>query len=257
MNSLLAACIFFTRLPVGRIREIPSSSFKHIIVCWPLTGWLTGGLAAGVLWLCAQALPLSVSILLALGFRVCLTGALHEDGWADFLDGFGGGKTRRQTLDIMKDSTVGSYGVAGLIFYFLLMWSLLSAFVLPVACALVLSADAWSKSIAAQLPNVLPYARKETESKGGMLYQPMSQRAMLFSFLCGLLPFVVFLPSRLWVAALFPPLVFLFMFRAMKKRLQGYTGDCCGAVFIVGELSFCLAATLAERIYHALQEYTL
>jgi adenosylcobinamide-GDP ribazoletransferase len=249
INTLLAACIFFTRLPFGQIREVPSPAFRHIITCWPLTGWLTGGLTAGVLWLCAQAFPLSVAILLALCARVCLTGALHEDGWADFLDGFGGGGTREQTLAIMKDSSVGSYGIIGLIFYFLLLWSVLATFPLPAACVLVMSADAWSKSIAAQLPNVLPYARKETESKSGTLYERMSWRGTLFSILCGLLPPAVFLPARLWAAVLFPPLVFLFMYRTMKKHLQGYTGDCCGAVFVACELSFYLAAALAGRIF--------
>ncbi|MDR1937283.1 MAG: adenosylcobinamide-GDP ribazoletransferase [Tannerellaceae bacterium] len=242
MNRLLAACIFFTRLPFWRLRDVPPESFRHVLVCWPLTGWLTGGLMAAVLWLAAQALPFPAAALVAMAFRTGLTGALHEDGLADFLDGFGGGKTREQTLAIMKDSGVGTYGVAGLILYFLLLWSLLSSFSLPVACGVVVSADAWSKSVAAQLSNLLPYARKEAESKSLTVYERMSWRAILFSFLCGLLPLLLFLPPALWAAGLFPPVVFLFLCRTMKKRLQGYTGDCCGATFLLCELAFYLPA---------------
>jgi len=42
-----------------------------------------------------------------------LTGAFHEDGFADVCDGFGGGRTRDAVLSIMKDSRVGAYGAIG------------------------------------------------------------------------------------------------------------------------------------------------
>ena len=121
--NILAAFIFFTRLPFWRIREVPAECFKHVVPYWPLSGWLTGGIMAGVLWLSAQILPFSVAVLLALAARLLITGALHEDGLADFFDGFGGGTNRERILSIMKDSHIGSYGVIGLIFYFLLLWS--------------------------------------------------------------------------------------------------------------------------------------
>ena len=42
--------------------------------------------------------------------RLLITGCLHEDGLADFFDGFGGGTSRERILVIMKDSHIGSYG---------------------------------------------------------------------------------------------------------------------------------------------------
>ena len=41
--NILAAFIFFTRLPFWKIREVPAECFKHVVPYWPLTGWLTGG----------------------------------------------------------------------------------------------------------------------------------------------------------------------------------------------------------------------
>ena len=123
--NLLAAFIFFTRLPFWRLKEVPAKCFKHVVPYWALTGWLTGGIMVAVLWSTAQVLPYPVAMLMALISRLLVTGALHEDGLADFLDGFGGGTTRERILSIMKDSHIGSYGVIGLIFYFLLLWSLL------------------------------------------------------------------------------------------------------------------------------------
>ena len=143
-NRLLAAFVFFTRLPLWRIREVPAECFKHVVNYWPFAGWLTGGTMATTLWISAQILPLSVAVLLALLARLLLTGCLHEDGLADFFDGFGGGTNRERTLAIMKDSHIGSYGVIGLIVYFSLMWSLLSTLPLALACTAILAGDGWA-----------------------------------------------------------------------------------------------------------------
>jgi len=48
------------------------------------------------------------------------SGALHEDGLGDMVDGFGGGRTRERKLEIMRDSRIGSYGAAALLFSILL-----------------------------------------------------------------------------------------------------------------------------------------
>ena len=175
--------------------------------------------------------------------RLIVTGCLHEDGLADFLDGFGGGTTRERTLAIMKDSHIGSYGVIGLICYFLLLLQL-HHLPLGLLCILVLSGDCWSKFCASQIVNYLPYARKEEDSKSKTVYNRMSWHELLAGFLCGLLPFVLLLPIKLWIATLFPLLTFFLLYRLMKRRLQGYTGDCCGATFLLCELSFYLGSLI-------------
>lgn len=236
---LLAAFIFFTRLPFWRLHEVPAECFKRVVPYWPLVGWLTGGLLAGSLWLFSHLFPLPLAFLLAIIVRLLATGCLHEDGWADFCDGFGGGTTRERTLAIMKDSHIGTYGVIGLILYFLLFWQLHT---LPLAtlCALLFCGDCWSKFCAAQLINCLPYARKEEESKAKVVYNRMTFGEWLFALGTGLLPSLCFLPRQFWPAAVAPLVMFLLLSRWMKARLQGYTGDCCGATFVLCELSFYL-----------------
>ena len=94
MNNLLAALMFFTRLPFWRICTVPSECFRHVVSYWSLCGWLTGGVMALSFWVFSTWFPLPVAVLLALCTRLFLTGALHEDGLADFFDGFGGGRDR-------------------------------------------------------------------------------------------------------------------------------------------------------------------
>ena len=240
--NLLAAFIFFTRLPFWRLKEVPSECFKHMVPYWPWVGWLTGGLMAMVLGLGSQVMPVSLAWILAIVTRLLVTGALHEDGLADFFDGFGGGTTRERTLTIMKDSHIGTYGVIGLIVYFLLMLELRHLPV-PVLCTLVVCGDCWGKLCASQLINFLPYARKEEDSKAKVIYNRMSGKELFFCIAGGVLPLLL-LPSSLWVALIAPCLVLAFLIRMMKRRLQGYTGDCCGATFLMCEMAFYLSALI-------------
>ena len=240
--NLLAAFIFFTRLPFWRLKEVPSECFKHVVPYWPWVGWLTGGLMAIVLGLGSQVMPVSLAWILAIVTRLLVTGALHEDGLADFFDGFGGGTTRERTLTIMKDSHIGTYGVIGLIVYFLLMLELRHLPV-PVLCLLVMCGDCWGKLCASQLINFLPYARKEEDSKAKVIYNRMSGKELFFCIAGGALPLLL-LPSSLWLALIAPCLVLAFLIRMMKRRLQGYTGDCCGATFLMCEMAFYLSALI-------------
>lgn len=238
MKRLLAAFIFFTRLPFWRIATVPSECFKHVVPYWPVVGWLTGGVLAGTLWLLAQILPIQMAWIGAILVRLLVTGCLHEDGLADFCDGFGGGTTRERTLAIMKDSHIGTYGVVGLIIYFLL-WSQMGT-VIPLAtlCAVAFCADVYGKWCVSHIVNLLPYARKEEESKAKVTYSRMTGPEILIGLLAGGIPLILLLPAGLGWACLCPPVVFLLLCGWMKRRIGGYTGDCCGAAFLLCELSF-------------------
>lgn len=248
--NLLAAFIFFTRLPFWKLKEVPATCFKHVVPYWPITGWLTGGIMMSTLWLSAQILPYPVAIILALTSRLLLTGALHEDGLADFFDGFGGGTTRERILAIMKDSQIGSYGVVGLILYFLLLWTVLISLPLHLACLMLLSGDTWCKFTSSQLINFLPYARKEEESKAKVIYNRMSSSELIIGMICGSAPLFLLLPVHYWPAALFPIVTLCCLCSLMKRKLQGYTGDCCGATFLISELSFYLGITIIQQIWN-------
>lgn len=216
---------------------VPADCFKHVVPYWPIVGWLTGGILAGTLWLLAQVLPLQVAWIGAIVVRLLVTGCLHEDGLADFCDGFGGGTTRERTLAIMKDSHIGTYGVVGLIVYFLL-WSQMIVFPLGILCAVAFCADVYSKWCVSHMVNLLPYARKEEESKAKVLYSRMTLPEVMVGTIAGWLPLLFLQPVGWGVACFCPPIVFLLLCGWMKRRIGGYTGDCCGAVFLLGELSF-------------------
>lgn len=237
MNNILASFMFFTRLPFWRIRQVPAECFKHVVNYWSFAGWLTGGIMAGIYCVTSFIFPPEVAALLALAGRLLVTGALHEDGLADFFDGFGGGTERTRILAIMKDSHIGSYGVIGLIVYFMLMVTLIASLPRPIAWGALLSFDAWNKFIASNLVNLLPYARKEEESKAHVVYDRMKPVEFVVALIAGTVGMFLCLPASLALSGLFSIPVFLFLVRLMRTKIQGYTGDCCGATFLLCELS--------------------
>lgn len=277
MKEIIAAFMFFTRLPLWRVCKIPPESFKRIVAYWPLTGLLTGGVMT-IIYLLAIHLHfhLILAVLMAFISRLLLTGALHEDGLADFFDGFGGGHTREQVLSIMKDSHTGSYGVLGLILYTLLwvgsVFTLIQLFT-GNEYIIFFTCDIWSKWCASQIINVLPYARKEEESKIKQTYERMSSGEFITGLIFGILPFaylIIHYPAAAHICsgdtstmstsvslattgaiktnafpimaagAIVPVITMLILTGYMKRRIQGYTGDCCGAMFLLCELSYLL-----------------
>ena len=243
-DRIWASFIFFTRLPFWRLHQPPRQSFETVVEHWPLTGWMTGCAMASVLWFGSMIMPWAVAVLLAIVLRLLLTGALHEDGLADFFDGFGGGGSNRELiLDIMKDSRTGTYGVLGLIIYELLLFFCLFKLRPEMAALAVIAADPYSKMITAQLTQMMPYARTEASSKAHVVYRKFTVAADISLFLQGIIPLLVFLftTGKRWDLLVFVPcLVMYFLYLFIWRRLRGYTGDCCGAVCLLTELSFYL-----------------
>jgi adenosylcobinamide-GDP ribazoletransferase len=196
---------------------------------------------AATIYFGSMVLPYPVVIVLAIVVRLFITGALHEDGLADFLDGFGGGGSdRERILAIMKDSHIGTYGVLGLVVYELLLAATLYTLNAETAALAVLAADPYAKMVTAQLILMMPYARREEEAKAKTVYRKFNTLAGISLALQGLLPMAIFLYlTRLpWELVIFLPcIVMYFLYLLIWNKLRGYTGDCCGAVCLLVELA--------------------
>lgn len=243
-DRIWASFIFFTRLPFWRLHEPPQACYKTVVEHWPLVGWLTGGVMAAILYFGSMVMPYLVAVIAAIVVRMLVTGALHEDDLADFLDGFGGGgRDRQRILDIMKDSRIGTYGVLGLVCYELLLGATLFSLTPEMAAFTISAADPFSKMVTSQLVMMLPYARKEEDAKSKTVYRKMEWKAGVSLAIQGLLPMTgfLFLTRLPWTMIIFLPcLVMYFLYLLIRQRLQGYTGDCCGAVCLLVELTACL-----------------
>lgn len=246
LNLIWIAMGFLTRVPMPRTvsytPEILNTSSRY----FPLIGLFVGvfGAAsyaiASILWSPPLAVALSIVV------TVLLTGAFHEDGWADSCDGFGGGWTREQVLTIMKDSRLGSYGAVGLLL--LLAIKLLALSQLPGTAAVVsalLIGHAWSRLLSISYLLDLPYVRDIDTSKIKPIATQMEPRsfAIAAAYVAPLIFFIS--PLQLIAIALVLAIWRWWFGRYIVRRLGGYTGDCLGASQQVAEVLIYLVLAAA------------
>ena len=216
-------------------------------------GALVGAFVAAVLWTTAQMLPMMVAAGLAIAAGAWLTGAFHEDGFADTLDALGGAVSRERALEIMKDSRLGTYGVLGLVLLIGIKWAALAALPLATALAALLLAHTASRSLTVVLLGVLRYAGDAAHAKA----KPMAQRVGAGSVAVAL-GWSAALVIALWgsgalsslqllAALLALSVVGLTCARWFKRRLGGYTGDTLGAAQQIAETAVLLAVLAATR----------
>lgn len=113
LASALLAAQFLTRLPLPA-RGYSPERWARAPQYFAAIGLVLGLMLALLFWAASQVWPQALAAVLILGVGFVITGALHEDGLADCLDGLGGGHDRAHALAIMRDSQIGSYGALGL-----------------------------------------------------------------------------------------------------------------------------------------------
>src|SRR6202167_3350457 len=256
-SLFLVAVQFLTRLPVPPLQGFEPSWLSRSARYFPLVGAVIGLIGAGVWWLSSLCFPPSLAVGLGLSASLLLTGALHEDGFADACDGFGGGASRESILAIMKDSRIGAYGAIGVAIILRLRCVTLAS--LPGAAfpILFIGAHMTSRWCATGLIWRLQYARTDADAKSRPFAGGLSTADWLLSGALGVLPLLALLPLRAldpgagadlpWVRVLVAAAAAagaapLLAGAYFKKRIGGYTGDCLGAVQQMAELSFLLMA---------------
>ena len=116
MHGLWVAAGFLTRIPVGDVSRggTVEVDTAKAVPWFPTIGLLIGAFHGSTYFLAGQALESVVAAAIALAASLLLTGAFHYDGLADIADAFGGGWNVEQRMEILKDSRLGTYGVASL-----------------------------------------------------------------------------------------------------------------------------------------------
>jgi adenosylcobinamide-GDP ribazoletransferase len=241
IKILLTAIMFYTRIPVPKIKGYTSDMFSQSIRYFPLMGLLIGVLTAGVFYGFQLILPINIAILLSMAFSVYLTGAFHEDGLADFCDGFGGGYTKEKVLLIMKDSRIGTYGSVGLIFALAIKFASLQSIPVSMLVGAIIAGHTLSRVIPLWLVYSAKYVQDEATSKSSAIGKKHSTWGFMVAMLFGLIP-LAWLDYKVVLAFLVLAIpVFVIFRRYVIKKVGGYSGDVLGALQQIMELVFYLS----------------
>lgn len=233
LNNLQAALIMYTRLPL-QSAHLEGQHFANSLVYLPWVGVCVGVLASLAYYLCNFFLPANVAVFIALIAGIMITGALHEDGFADSCDGFFAGNDAQSIVRIMKDSTNGTFAVIGLIA--LIVGKLL--FLTQIAAEMHILALISMHSLARLVPLLIvistPHCNVASSKMSAGLR--LDQKELTYSGLALLLLLAFFLPVfLLFIVAIALILLTIACRYFFRQRLQGYNGDSLGAAEQLGE----------------------
>ncbi len=257
--SLLAdfcVCLgFFTRLPCSLAPSgsdaVTLARFPHAVRMLPVAGALLGALAAAMMeGAAAFGIPPLIAAPLAIATLVGLSGAMHEDGLADCADGFFGGQTPVQKLEIMRDGRIGTFGAVALMLSLYLRAASLAVTAdksLGLACAVVIGGAALSRT-GALLPLVLLKPARQS-GMGFAAGKPAGGAFAVASCLAILIALVPVLMEANLLRTLAGIGLAVGSAYAMsvlaRHEIGGQTGDVAGAAQQIAEIAYYLA--LAAR----------
>jgi len=241
-EELKAVLAFSSRLPLPRATPPAGGVIAKAAWAFPVAGLAIGVIGAAVYVLAYRlGLPPWPAAALSVAATLAITGCLHEDGLADTADGFGGGKTREQKLEIMRDSRTGAYGVCALILSLLLRVSALASFgdTHLVVWALIASHSA-ARAAMPVFMWLLPPARSD-----GLSFEagrPPGESAAVAAAIAFVVLLFCLHPGRGVMTSIVLMIAVALMAWLSTRQIEGQTGDVLGALEQVSEILVLLAA---------------
>ncbi len=260
LRIFFTAVMFLTRIRVPKQVDHDPAHLQKSAKYFPLIGWIVGGISALVFLVFNRYLSANLAILSSMVAGILITGAFHEDGFADSCDAFGGGWTKEKILAIMKDSRLGTYGVIGLI-------AILSAKFILIQdlprftpslespsvnifynyryfIVLLIAAHSSSRLMPVFIIQFSEYVTDPDSAKSRLLAsRKLSWVYLTVACISGLAPLLL-LPWVFSMAVILQLYLTYSLTKYFRRWIGGYTGDCLGAVQQVTEIAFYLAAVI-------------
>ncbi|HLR21183.1 MAG TPA: adenosylcobinamide-GDP ribazoletransferase [Tissierellaceae bacterium] len=230
IKGFVLAIQFLTRLPVNIAIDFNDENIRRSTFFYPFVGILLGALSA-LPYYFLETYNKNIASFLTVMLMILLTGGLHLDGLSDTVDGFFSNKDKEKTLEIMKDSRIGAFGVLSLILIILLKYILISNMELNVPITLILSMGN------GRLIVLLQIALKKVARPGGlgdMLHSSKPKKyilggSVLYIILIAFINIKYLIP--LIGSFIIGELISLYTYR----KIDGFTGDIYGATIEIIE----------------------
>lgn len=188
LELLFTALGFFTRIPIPKHISFSQENLNRCNRYFPHIGVIVGGIGALVYYGASFLLPAAVCILLSMIATIWITGAFHEDGFADVCDAFGGGWQKDQILNIMKDSRVGAYGAIGILLLLMLKFLALIHQNASLILLTIVAGHILSRSMSVWTMYALSYVREDETSKSKPITKHLRLNDFLMAQVIGIIP---------------------------------------------------------------------
>lgn len=242
LESIVVAFQFLTRLYLPINVEWNTANLRRSLMWFGLVGAFIGVILAGAMTLFNRfdLIP-AVSAIIILIIWIFITGGMHIDGISDMADGFFSMRDKEKTLEIMKDSHVGAFGVITIVFLLLIKFEMLKEFIIIEKNVCLLILPPTIARIAAGL--VLSFY--ETTKKSGLGYTFHSSDPRIFWAIGFIVTLII--SSILNIKSLIFIVIAILASNLMalwaKKKIGGLNGDIYGAIVetveVIGMVFIC------------------
>lgn len=240
MNTFLTAIMFFTRIPVPASLPFSKELLNKALRFFPLVGTIVGAIGAGVLWLALLIFPLPIALLLSMLTTIFVTGVFHEDGFADFCDGYGGGTSKEKVLEIMKDSRLGAYGIIGIVGMLTTKFMALSYLPPSNLFVILIAAHTLSRFVPIILVYTTPYIQEDAVSKAKPIGNQVTKTSIAIALITTAATLIFFNWITIVAIIAVSTILFLRFQHYILKRTGGYSGDVLGALQQIIEVAIYL-----------------
>lgn len=225
---------FLTRITI--IRDLPfDEEFHKGIVYFPLVGLVQGLILAVVYAASGYLTSSAIAAIFTIAAYLCITGALHLDGLGDTFDGFYSSRPKEGILTIMKDSRLGTNGMAVLFFALFIKitgiqampssaLSLKLIILMPVFGKLSLVLGAYKAS----------YARKE--GLGNIFIGRVQPSEVVTATITAAIISLIDVKSLFFLPFVF--IIALLFKEHSNNKIDGMTGDTLGALAEIAEICY-------------------
>lgn len=241
-RGALAALAFLSRLAPGA--RIDDDDLGKAMGWLPFVGLILGLLCIGLPWLGVLGFYPYIQAWLALLLLTYFTRALHLDGLTDVCDGMASHFDPERFWEITKDSRIGAFGVAGLVF--LLLGQVL---IMGELFAERLYGQAiWALVLGRFCGLSIGYVGKHLSRPGlGSLFLAGATRpALLFGLAFTIISGLILATPLQMLGAFIGAAHFQFPLFALARKVKGLNGDFLGASIVTGELGAMLGILIAS-----------
>jgi adenosylcobinamide-GDP ribazoletransferase len=219
-RRIAAAISLFTRIPIARWATISHSDYGQTAPYYPITGWVVGGLTAIAFYLIDYLFTQPVTVAITLTFSVFLTGGLQEGGIAYFFDNLGGRHGQRFYNRNRSDKSIGIQGILAVALNLILQFAILQEMSPALVPWVILVGDSLARLSAITLVDTNRYFRPKEGYNTAPVFHKLGIDGWLVALTIGLLPFLLILRPKLWVAII-PVIAARIVLGFFFKRIRG------------------------------------
>jgi len=248
MRGIVAAFMFLTTLPFPSMWQINKKDFANSVIFFPFVGLVVGTICAFAYSFMGSFSTGLMQAAVYLLFMCLITGALHIDGLGDTFDGICSFRPKERMLEIMKDSSIGTYGAVAIIIDLMIRFSIVQSMNSKLAFISIILAPVTAKAYIGLLIGVSRDAREGT-GMGSMFMTYGKEKRAIIAMILGLLIVVcslkiIFISA--FILCIFPAVAFRGL---VYKKISGMTGDTMGAANEIIEISFMVFVIIISKSF--------